>query len=106
IADRFLPKGAPMPGAAGFRHLGREDATGTKPLLTHSGAAEGPDWFAGPPGGHLARPPHRARPVLVMAEVVAFAAIRNNATPQFIAHVANRSKSFGYTLFGNGQPTQ
>src|SRR6185295_19881628 len=62
IADRFLPKGAPMPGAAGFRHLGREDATGTKPLLTHSGAAEGPDWFAGPPGGHLARPPHRARP--------------------------------------------
>ena len=39
-----------------------------------------------------------------MAEVVAFAAIRDRATPQWISHVAERSKSFGYQYFGNGQP--
>ena len=106
IADRFLARGTSMPGAAGFKHLGRPDPeTGKMPLMTHSGAAEGPDWFAGPPAGHLPRPPQRQRPVLVMAEVVAYVAIRDRATPAWIAHVANRSKSFGYQFFGNGQPT-
>ncbi len=105
IADRFLPRGTPMPGAAGFKHLGRPGPDGTMPVESHSGAAEGPDWFAGPPAGYLPRPPQRQRPVLVMAEVVAFAAIRDRATPEWIRHVADRSKSFGYKFFGNGQPS-
>ena len=40
-----------------------------------------------------------------MAEVVAYAAIRDRATPQWICHVADRSKAFGYKYFGNGQPS-
>ena len=105
IADRFLPRGTPMPGAAGYKHLGREDANGRHPLLTHGGAAEGPDWFAGAPHGYLPRPPQRQRPLLVMAEIVAYPAIRGHATPEWIRHVADRSKSFGYQFFANGQPS-
>ena len=94
-----------MPGALGFKHLGRPGPDGRMPVESHGGAAEGPDWFAGPPAGYLPRPPQRQRPVLVMAEVVAFAAIRDRATPEWIRHVADRSKSFGYKFFGNGQPS-
>ena len=106
IADRFLTTGTPMPGAAGFKHLGRPGPDGTMSVETHGGFAEGPDWFARPPAGHLPRPPQRQRPVLVMAEVVAFAAIRDRATPEWIRHVADRSRSFGYEYFGNGQPSR
>jgi hypothetical protein len=94
-----------MPGAAGHRFFGHPDAAGVLPTLVHGGNAQGPDWFGGAPSGYRPRPPGRERPELVLAEIVAFNAIRDRATLSWITHVADRARSFGYTRFGNGQPS-
>lgn len=104
IADRFLERNGPAPGMSGHRYYGHPDANGVRPVLTHGGAISGPDWFAGPPSGHDERPDQRKRPVLCLYEVVAYYAIRDQASDEWITRIANRAWSFGYRSFGNGQP--
>lgn len=92
IADRFLPRGTPMPLAQGFIDSSN---------LTHTSATapsiSAPDWFAAER--------RRGRPVLCLWESVPYEYTRDQCSDAAVQRCSQESIGLGVTVQGCWQPT-
>jgi hypothetical protein len=92
IADRFLPRGTPMPGAKG--HI---DGSGIVHNSDICPSASAPDWFAS------SRP--RGRPIFIVGETVPYEYIRNACCDEAVYDCCQLCESIGFPLSGCYRPT-
>jgi hypothetical protein len=100
VAERFLPPGTPMPGAAGFKMEGDKDpVTGIPECRVHPGVAGFHSWFGANGNGRK-----RGIPALTWFEATAYTYIREQSDEAWAREVATWAKSVGFQGFGNGLP--
>lgn len=86
-ADRFLPRGVPMPGAKG--HIDGSGITHTSDVCPSTPA---PDWFA---SGR-----ERGRPLFIVGETVPYEYIRNQCSDEAVRECVKLCESIGLPLAG------
>lgn len=99
VAERFLPPGSPMPGAAGFQIEERDDDGSLRPARVHPGVAGYHSWFGANGNGRK-----RGLVPLTWFEATAYTFIREQSDEAWAREVATWAKSVGFQAFGNGLP--